>query len=1006
MFGTPRARYPDTEDQGPFTLAAGTYVLTLDPSDDTVPIYAFQLREVVDGTGTFGVGDVVDGSIATPGGTNTLTVTLAATTEVYLDLQVGASTLYWSLVGPGAGQAIFKGKRARYPDTEDRIATDADGDALTFGLLASPAGMSIDAASGLIVWLPAKTDAGGHTVQVEVLDCCGGIDTQLWTLVVVNDETPPTVVITSTSEPTCLTQPVTFCVQASDDTGVAGTALSIGAEAQTLTGGCVAAVYDAEQTLALVATATDSAGNVGTIAKDHVIEDCTDPEQPVVTLLSPPPDSVISSPTDIVATVSDNKPEKLSWTVSIAPVGTEAFTVIASGDGAVDDGLLTTLDPTTMANGSYRVQLLADDGLNTGGVEFIYNVAGDLKLGNFSATFTDLVVPVGGIPLSVARTYNSLDTVTPSDFGKGWTFTLSGRVVDTSKEIPKDDLIGLLSQDAFTLSSRVTVTKPNGQRVGFTFDPSPVAIAPFQWNPGFKADEGVDDTLQAIGPTSLMAIGGKFYEFIVGYNPDVYLLTTKEGVKYTISELDGLQKIEDVSGNTIEVTPDGIVSSLGISLTFERDAQGRITTIWEPSEPGSSEPPGSVVYGYDGVGNLVSVTDQAGAETTLHYEQPGYPHYLTKIVDPLGRPVTRNVFDDDGLLIGQCGPGGDITTLDGCTVFDHDSIGGSSTFVNARGFRTDLFYDTAGRILAERRFTSAAEYLETSYTYDAAGNELTRKLPDGSAWSYTYDAQGRQTSKTDSGGNTWTQQFGSCDDPELECDPLGSCTERVFDDACRVSHEIDPLGGARQYKYDAKGQYTDLWDAQGNHWQFIYDALGRPTHNVDPQGNVTQLSINSALELLYIIDGEGRKMSYTYDKKHRVTQEVWDTDPPTVTTYTYDLAGNVIGWESPDSKAVVTYWPTGLVKTVTTTGVVGAPGVVVTYGYLDGATLEPGYDANGNVTHVMDSLGGVTTYAYDALDRLVTVTQSGEGVADKRIDQTYDPASLAKKLTRNFGITQ
>src|SRR5439155_17490209 len=46
-----------------------------------------------------------------------------------------------------------------------------------------------------------------------------------------------------------------------------------------------------------------------------------------------------------------------------------------------------------------------------------------LKLGQFSFSQQDLVIPVAGIPLTVVRTYNSLN-LRRGDFGYGWTYAI------------------------------------------------------------------------------------------------------------------------------------------------------------------------------------------------------------------------------------------------------------------------------------------------------------------------------------------------------------------------------------------------------------------------------------------------------------------------------------------------------------------------------------------------------------------------------------------------------
>src|SRR5580704_14047472 len=70
---------------------------------------------------------------------------------------------------------------------------------------------------------------------------------------------------------------------------------------------------------------------------------------------------------------------------------------------------------------SYDLRLTAT---NTGGLSSItdvtVNVSGILKLGNFSLSFTDLTIPVAGVPITVTRTYDSLTANESGDFGYGW----------------------------------------------------------------------------------------------------------------------------------------------------------------------------------------------------------------------------------------------------------------------------------------------------------------------------------------------------------------------------------------------------------------------------------------------------------------------------------------------------------------------------------------------------------------------------------------------------------
>ncbi|MCI0438824.1 MAG: carboxypeptidase regulatory-like domain-containing protein [Chloroflexi bacterium] len=74
----------------------------------------------------------------------------------------------------------------------DVDADDPDfGDALTFSLDLAPAGMVIDANSGLIAWTPTDAQLGANDVTVRVTDAAGLFDTQSFTIEVTAENTPP-----------------------------------------------------------------------------------------------------------------------------------------------------------------------------------------------------------------------------------------------------------------------------------------------------------------------------------------------------------------------------------------------------------------------------------------------------------------------------------------------------------------------------------------------------------------------------------------------------------------------------------------------------------------------------------------------------------------------------------------------------------------------------------------------------------------------------------------------
>lgn len=106
----------------------------------------------------------------------------------------------------------FEGEPYRYQVE----ATDPDNDPLIFSLTTAPAGMDIDAATGLLTWTPQT--AGDHPVTVRVEDGRAGSDTQSYTLSVMPSNHPPS--ITSTPIPTATVDtPYFYDVAAEDPDG-------------------------------------------------------------------------------------------------------------------------------------------------------------------------------------------------------------------------------------------------------------------------------------------------------------------------------------------------------------------------------------------------------------------------------------------------------------------------------------------------------------------------------------------------------------------------------------------------------------------------------------------------------------------------------------------------------------------------------------------------------------------------------------------------------------------
>src|SRR5690606_1602639 len=277
---------------------------------------------------------------------------------------------------------------------------------------------------------------------------------------------------------------------------------------------------------------------------------------------------------------------------------------------------------------------------------------GDLKVGNFSITFEDLRVPVVGIPIQVTRTYDSRRRFEDLDFGFGWSVGYQDAKVEESRNPGTGWTVNRYNRGPMGLIADfcveplgapvVTVTLPGGEVERFEVGVSPTCST-YQVihdvTLTFTAIGNTQSKLEALGDSSARYAGGMLLE--TGYfsgpvNPDRYKLTTQSGYQYFLKQGVGIEKVIDPNGHTLTYTNDGIFHSSGKAVRFNRDSSGRIQTITDPN--------GQVLqYSYDSRADLIAAKDALGAETTFSYNRS---HGLLEIVDPLGRSLVKNIYDD------------------------------------------------------------------------------------------------------------------------------------------------------------------------------------------------------------------------------------------------------------------------------------------------------------------------------------------------------------------------
>jgi RHS repeat-associated protein len=703
--------------------------------------------------------------------------------------------------------------------------------------------------------------------------------------------------------------------------------------------------------------------------------------RPSITLTAPTNDAKVTFVTDVRGSVTTRQ-QLREWNVEVAPLSevnllnlgnpAVSWTRIASGSNQVVNGLLAKFDPTLLRNDAYVVRVSAWNLNGLGWTEAaVVQVTGNAKLGQFAVEFTDVDLPLAGIPIQLKRRYSSLDASRSGDFGYGWTMALAD--ADISETVPQTG--SGLGATPFRVGGRVYLTAPDGERIGFTFDPQ-VGAASFlgaAYRAEFKPDPGVryrlkvperDTAFLSVLPSGDVAL----FFLSIPWNPDTYILIGPDGTEYTYDQRDGLVEIRDPNGNRVTFTADAIAHSAGPRLKLTRDASGRIERVEAPD--------GQVWrYEYDGRGDLVRVVYPGGIQATLGYSATK-PHFLETIQDPWRGPTERTEYDEAGRVIA-------IVDAAGVRREQAWNPGGfSGAFTDARGNRTAIAYNTRGNVVRVTEPTGGVttwEYNDarnpdratamvdprnnrTTYTYDARGNLLEQASPAGRD-GYTYD----------SGNHLLTHQHGSLGTDTFEYDESGNLSlVRDLEHQVRLSRA-------------ANGQLATLLDGKDGISRLEYDG-GRkiPSRIILPDGGVKHFEFDAADRVVRYVDPLGQEKRFEYDSSGRLVREIdsgggvqsttYDATFPDLPASTTDRAGRV---------TVYLYDAMGRVRQMT------APG---------GSITRYEYDADGNRTALVDPMGNRYGFAYDASNRLIEETDP----RGKKRQYRYDAAgNRVEAIDRN-----
>jgi RHS repeat-associated protein len=484
--------------------------------------------------------------------------------------------------------------------------------------------------------------------------------------------------------------------------------------------------------------------------------------------------------------------------------------------------------------------------------------------------------------------------------------------------------------------------------------------------------------------------------------------------------------IKDAAGQTTTYTYNDhgqlltVTNAKNETTTYTYDRNGYLTNIDGPL-PGKAD---STAATYDGYGRIRSITDSDNYTVLLDYdaldrstrftfpdgtfEQYTYDRLslatlrdrsdrltsyeynnarqLTKKTDPLGRSVLYQ-WCKCGVMEALTDPLGRTTT------WSHDIQGRTTHKAYADGSKVIYQYeDTSSRL--RQRIDATLQMTQYDYNLDNTlqGKRYSNTCNATPSVTFSYDpAYERLSSMVDGNGTTLYSYFPITETPLLGAGQLASVdgplendtTIYQYDSLRRpVSMAVDNVNSS--WGFDAAGRVTYAANALGS-FLYTYDGpTNRALSMTYPNGQTTTLSYGNNLSdhrLERITNSRAgstlSEFTYAYDvPAARITtwSQQFDSQVPFIYTIGYDAANQLTSASEAQNGSIV--------KTFSYTYDLAGNRLSE---QIDSSATQSGYNALNQLTTQVGQTEPLTTYEWDAEERL-----TGVNVGNQRIEFSYD----------------
>ena len=437
----------------------------------------------------------------------------------------------------------------------------------------------------------------------------------------------------------------------------------------------------------------------------------------------------------------------------------------------------------------------------------------------------------------------------------------------------------------------------------------------------------------------------------------------------------------DTENNMVAIT-----DAANHETQFSYDALGRVTQVTFPSTLSEG-------YTYDAMNNLLTKTDRKGQTINYGYDalyrltSKTYPdqtavnytydpvNRLTQVTDPTG--TYSFTYDNLGRLVGTGTQYSFLSTLL-TNSYAYDAASNRVSLATSESGITNYAYDSLNRLTSLTDSTTG----QFGFGYDALGRRTSLTRPNGVNTSYTYDNLSHLLSVLHNGGNL----------PGSTGYTYDAAGNRLTKTALQQA-DPNPVSVLSQYSYDPIYELTQAVVNGSVIEGYSYDPVGNRLTSAGP----TSYSYNSSNELSstsaagYTYDNNGNTISktstagttsYTWDFENRLSSVTLPGTGGTV-NFKYDPFGRRIYKSSSASTNIYVYDRENVIQQLN-----GAGSLIAQYTqgtgideplavYSGASTAYFHADGLGSTVSLTDSAGNLAaSYSYDSFGNLTASTGS------------------------------